>query len=790
MLPASVKKQALAAVAPLRSCFALLVLCTFAGALAEDGRPDEPPWQRPDAEVRLRVSAATFTSHLLRVDLPEDCRGRDVKGVCAYQTEGDMIPASPIRLGSRIIAVECLVPRIGRWAASRRWSDRDSGPPLPIEIYLLPSEDVPLPCPGEERQPVLLERTFRRLVTRPFAAAELTRLTAQMIIRRAMSADVKSLGASPAKPDWLAGDGGNSGQSGQRAAIMHWAAAFLLQTDVAFYVGADQAQVAWFLLLDGLPVVDWMNGKGLPGGGRRSRRQKLEAGLHRVDFFAIQRPDEPLPVPLYSAGEKDFLPLPADELYSVRQPDAILVERKKRVLQVGLRLHEVRRYIVKETAAEILTFEVDEIGRNFFKRGVVARSLRVGDQAPVTALDKVFATTGAAIPRLELTLTDEHEYEQTAVLPERRVWLRPSVVAPKLRLGPLPPVLAADKALTVPVSVELASELLTSFEGRLTVDWRQSGPAGRVLASGAADAPAPGKILTLEIPLHRSATLLELTYAAAGAPLTRSSAICVLHPQSTFDDLLAHAAGLFREGRPAVLVANPLKRLRTAAPAGNGGAEADGELVIVDDFWAVALGPNADVFPEKWLARSGATAVSRHSITDRGGDGAARPVRKFSLLGKILAEPGGVVLWAVGANEERAGLDPEEICLHLLFLAQATHAAKRRPVLMALPSIPDVPEARSRRVALLTKELAYKLGVPVVDAYSRAKKEKESLGGFADLFCSYDRTISLATPNNVGRVWLCRLLEEGLTQTGVPALHRQSAIAGASLGRLGARRSR
>jgi len=69
----------------------------------------------------------------------------------------------------------------------------------------------------------------------------------------------------------------------------------------------------------------------------------------------------------------------------------------------------------------------------------------------------------------------------------------------------------------------------------------------------------------------------------------------------------------------------------------------------------------------------------------------------------------------------QGGLPAEDLCLHLLFLAQATQAAGAVPVLMTLPPVPGIPRSDLRKAALLTMELAYSLGLPVIDAYSAAK---------------------------------------------------------------------
>ena len=714
-----------------------------------------PPWRVSRADSRIRVSPAVERPHLLRVDLPQSCRD-GVGGVCAYLPDGQMIPASPILQQADVVAVEILVPKL----ESDNLPTEGGGPdaPMHIEVYLLPdTDDVPLPCAPATRLPVSLERTVRPLTTRPFTPGEMRNLVA-IAAPRAAETEVAAFGPTVPESDWNAPPEKN-------AAILHWATEILLQQESEVRLGTDQAHVAWFLYLDCELLADWRGAAKQGEDAWLSAWQRLRAGLHRLDLFAVQRVGEPIPTVLHQPSSGQPASLPASLLLPVRRPASLLLESRDGVLQAGLRVDGIRRYTAADTDTEILCFEATPISTHFFGRRLVSYSIRCNqdedaDPSPPWSL----AVPGVYLPALELALSDELGYAARLVRPGHLVFPAPVILRFRLRIGGVPAVLSHDALLPIDVRLELPPKTPTRLLGDLDLTWRQLDEAGAVLASRATEVRKAGAPFSMQILLSSGVETVELAASFARTPLTVPSRIRVVHPDASLAGLRGHGRGLSRNGSPAVLACMPLAAL--AAPA-DAKAEAvtdtDRRLTIVDDFWAVANGPDADVLPEKMLSRGGSLAVRRISVPSLH-QASARELRKFSVLAEALDGDSRQIVWAVGVNELRAGLCAEEICLHLLFLAQATRAAGAMPVLMTIPSVPGVSAKELRRTALLTKELACRLGVPVVDAYSRAKEARDHIGEFAGFFSSYDGSVSLATPNNTGRVWLTRLLQDSLAR--------------------------
>ena len=721
----------------------------------------EAPWRRLDADLRLRIEPATRRPHLLRVELPAAYR-QGIQGVFACMGDGRRIPASPVFFQGSLVGVECLSP----WHRLKQEtsSSEAAGESLPVEIYLLPQKEIAEPCPPDARTPVYLERTVRRLTTRPFTPTEMTRLTATLT-RRLAGLDLAGFSATLPRDYW-------NSPAERTTAVLHWSTEMLLQADLDLQFGSDQAHVAWFVYIDGKPVADWRSSSASTDGAYFGLQRRFESGFRRVDFFAVQRVGEPMPVPMRKVAGKAAEILPSAELYSAHFPAAVAVERRDAVMQLGLRLDGFSRYIAAETEVDVLVFRVEELRSHLFGRGVVRRMLRVDGKDAGDSLGKPYAILGNVIPELSLSVTDELGYEVQVLYPSRSVWVLPTVVQPSLRIGRASSVLAAKQSLEVEVSVDVPEKMYSEVGGLLSLRWSQQDAHGNTLAGDAMPVPAPGKPVGIQMQLEPSAYRLELSCTVNDVPLVRSQRISVVRPSVPLRGLDARGEQLFLGNERAVLVCDSMPRLHgrvravaTPADATEGRAV---RLAIIDGFWAAAIGPDADVFPEDWLQRSGYAAVSRYAVSGADMDGAAREFRKFSVLGRWLpAADEEVVLWAVGMNELRAGLAPEELCLHLLFLCQAAAAAGKRSLLTTLPPVPGVDAGTSRKAALLTKELGERLGCPVVDAYSRVKNEHSDPGAFADLFCSYDGTIALSTPNNKGRIWLYRLLEEELANSAL-----------------------
>jgi hypothetical protein len=747
------------------------MLLTLLGLVAAAATP-EPVWRRADASLRFLVAPGAGRSHLLRVDLPPDIP-QPIKGACAYSVDGTAIPANVVRLQEAAVAVEVAVPR--RVAAEYEQAVAQGVTTrLPLEVYLLPETETPLPCRPPERTPVALTRALQRLTTRPYTGEELVMLEAK---HKAVTYGLDLAGFTGSLPfeKW-------NTPPERLTARLTWSTELLVPAAITARFGADQTRVAWFVFVDGGFVAGWKEGEALPAGGRLGAPLELAPGLHRLDLFVIQQEDEPLPQLIWQTPDTPPQPPPADQLTSAHATPAVRIERKDALLMPGLRTTVPTRYLLPAIGGSVCCFSVYDLSAQQSGRKIIRSQLRVGDRPPIEAFGPRLVTAGLTLPAMELSVADELGYEDTLKVPVRSGWFPLEVADPRLELLTTPACLVTGDRLALPFRLTgLPGELATALGESAVVSWVLLDREGGPLATGTVPAPVAGASALIEVDSRDDMQAVELSCWAPGAGLlTPRLSVQVLRPADSFSGLEARGERLYRNGVPVVLLARPLGPW--VGDRGHPGSRAPetepvAGLRIVDDFWAVAAGPEATILPEEWLARSGGITASRIQITASRCIGVVPELRKFTALEQVFAAPADWVLWAIGAEDARAGVPASAVCKQLLFLAQATKAHGATPLLLALPALPGGSWERARETALLIKELALTLQVPVVDAYSRSVLERDTIGEFQAGFRCADGRMGLSTPNNRGRTWLCRLVEETLVSVAsVPARTNGTAV--------------
>ncbi|OGV76793.1 MAG: hypothetical protein A3K19_17485 [Lentisphaerae bacterium RIFOXYB12_FULL_65_16] len=715
--------------------------------------PPPAEWRLPVANIRLRIAPASRRNHLLRIDLPAGCPP-ECRAAAAFLSQGDQVPCSPVFLRDQLVAVECLVPWQGRGPF-----DTEKKSQLPLEVYLLPGAEVPLPVPAAERKPVCLRRALRKLTTRPFTSEEVLRMIGSLRDLLFASRDMQSFSGALPMAAW-------SSPPGRTTAILHWNADLLVNADTELRFGADQDTVAWFFFLDGTPAADWKNGRRLASGARMSPATRLATGFHRLDLFAFQGQDEPIPQLLYSEPNAEPKPLPPERLYDADYLEAVLMERKDGGPGIGLRFRQLARLRTVEPAQDFLVFTVDALGVDPASAAAMKYTLRIGDRIrDGIPNDVVEAVAGNGLPALSLTRTAAGAATEFN-LPPRRIWLPPALIRAELSVRHLPTVLPADRPLCADIEAALPGENAAQLVPLVLLRQTQKDAAGNVLDRQTVPLPKDTGRLPLNLTLNEKVARVELDLAVQDTPLLPPVCVRLIRPGDDLGGLQALQRSLRTDGDHAVLLSNPLAPLLPAPPSTRTGQPPANTaetrtVAILDDFWAISTGPDADLLPEQCLSKPGTNAVTRFSVFD-GTDGAVGELRKFAVLPRALAVHPTVLVCAVGACELRAAMKPEEMALHLLFLAQAAHAAGAVPVLVTLPPLPGIDRHDIRLAALLTKELAFRLGIPVVDTYSRTVQENGDAPGFEARFLQAGGGCSLATPDNAGREWLCRQVEAAL----------------------------
>jgi len=705
-------------------------------------------WKHSDAVARLRICASSVYAHQVRVDLPE-ALASTVKGVAAYTQDGSRVPASPVTLGGRTVAVWLALGRVAQAAMG----PGDDGIQLPIQIYLFDQATIPVPLTEQTRRPARMVRTARPLTTRPFTSAE------ALLLLGSLTGSGRPLYAfdAPAMGDALVHSQGPVA-SERRAAVMHWSTAVLLEAPARVAFGSNTAQVAWFTAVDGRPVAEWRLAADDSKGAFWGEPVDLAAGLHTVEFLVVQRYEEPLPSVLWRADGK--APEPLVGSCPATHPEAVEVQRAASGPRYGIRLARVRRMLFQDTGADILCFT--PMGAEGSPLSdAVAVSLAGARLDPKAAAEGMLSPA-PRLPAVELALPEGTSLR----LPARPVWAPPERRTGTCRLGDLPPVVAASAPLPLAVSVSLGDdEADPRLLSRTTVVARQTDAAGKTLSELPVGSGRPGSCQG-DLALLPETARVMIEVRADGALLLPALPVRVLRGGDDLTGLRAAGDALFQAGERVVLACRPLTAL--PAPAGRVADGACERLGILDDLCATLDAPGAALLPERVLGQSWRPppAVFRESLADGVGDGVLPGVAKFAALARLLEMRPDTLVLAVGAADLRRGRPAREVSRDLLFLAQAAAAAGARPVLLALPRLPGVPAAESREAAILCKELAWELRAAVIDAHSAERLDGLAANEFAGTFAVADGHIALAGPNDQGRQWLCNLLDRSLADLG------------------------
>lgn len=710
-----------------------------------------PDWQVPEAEVRLRVLSSSLWSHQVRVDLPESLRGK-VQGVRAMLSTKAEVPADLVYLGDQAVAVELLVPR----QASRDMAGSKEESPAPVEVYLLdapPAKGTATPI--AQRIGSLFHRTARRasqLTTSPFTATEAVRLLGQATPSLAGhnrppraffygAWDAVAVGQVPNPSRWGA-------PAENQVQVLQWSTDLRIESPRAVAFGADQAHMAWFLYADGQPVADWRTSVPDESGKFLGPVVELAVGFHLLEYIVIQRAGETVPGVFWRDRDgKAPEPIPAAIQHSVRLPTTVLVERKDG-LAGGFSFARADQRMRARSDNEFLELQLAPVRTD--GKELPAASLVVdGTPQPVAWVP------APVVPAVQVPWGD-----QTLLFPARNAWISPLPFAVEVRLEEGPVVLSADQPYPAVVRLDRLDGV-DDPAARIRLQWRLLDRTGAALRTEEipCNTEREGAETSFALPLAPATRTVELRVTLDGLEIAGRQRFGILRPEDSLVGLHAAGRSLFVGNERTVLVCAPLAPLPALPPSGRAGAP---HLVILDDFWATVSGPQATLRPEKALGTEGRYAVFRLAADQDRAVGAAGELRKFELLPPLLDQRADAVLLALGREDVQAGVRPQDVCRHLLFLAQAARAHDVQACLMALPSLPGISPEATRETALLVKELGMRLGVPVVDVFSAENLGFFGSQPFAQYFAAAEGTVTLTTPNDAGRQRLADLVRQVL----------------------------
>ncbi len=742
------------------------------GLLCFGAELQSPAWRRPRSELRIFTFPAVRQAHSLRLDLPVDCR--DYADAEALGPDGPL-PRRLIHAGEKLIGVEISLSTevLNRLPFSYELQGA-------IQVYLFQN-----PLPQAEKKvektpkPLSMQHGQERITARPGTCRDYLRYSRkhQFLV---------SGGALPRFPD--------AESTGQLTSLLTAKHKLRIRLSAMLRrASAAKLQFAirnpksgpWYLFVENAPVFSWGETEiarspnqpnSREAGLRVSRPVSCPQGLSRLDLCAFLEPGEEFPQLLYrelhTAG--GFRPLDPASLYSPQSALALIVERRNDVLSPGLRLEPLAAiYAFRGTQSILGLVRVYDLSRQWFKQPILTRTLRVDgleqefNERP--RLEMLFPGPGAN--ELELVVTGRLGSRQKLKAGFRLDWAKARSTRVQLRLRDLPWLEPVDEPYRFGYDLdlkELPARLKNTFEkhARLALRW-YDGDSRLVRQRRWAIPRSPFRHTVELLRPEARVKRLELSLELRQLPLCPPTSIYLVRPE----DPAAFGPGgrqlRYRDGfavlrRPGTLKAAGAEQVENAGWKGAAAGPGLRKVIIVDDFIAnrghVRGGFQLADWP--WRVNNRALKVT-HLPLAAGALAKAHPVlAKYHALARVLQAKPDLVLWAVGMQDAKAGVDLRDYRSQLLFLVNACRRRKLPVILVALPPDGRLPRAKMRAYALLVKELGAECKVPVADLYSASRQR----GGIAEFWQLGKNSGGLrsAVPNAAGRRWFCQELNRAL----------------------------
>ncbi|OPZ25158.1 MAG: hypothetical protein BWZ02_02582 [Lentisphaerae bacterium ADurb.BinA184] len=715
-------------------------------------------WRHPEAAWRLRAARveASGKAHLLRVDFPAEIQGQ-VKGLVAYRGDHQPLPAAPVLVGTVTVAAEVQVPAGPAFDPAFAATAGGQFPdPQPVLVYLLAEASVPNPLGEANRPPVAVYWTPERYIARPHTADELRALDGRLgaaPFREDVPGFVLSGGARPPSLEVLR----------QSAVRLRCSTTLVLGETRRLRLGADAPSTAWFLYADGRLVADWKNHALAEGGAFLSEVLVLPAGLHSLDLVAVKRPLEPVPALSWKAEGGQVEVIPTGRLCASRPSLAWRLEAREGGAQPGLAVSLPTALGVAAGGRDPLALRIANLSLDAanapIASGVVAE---IGGIKP--AFGDLVVLDGTVPPAVRLTVADAPA-GGALTWPVSFPRPTPLLMPPQIWITRLPVTVAEGAAADLTVCVSGFPDSLqavaqgTPFQIRAV----QRDRAGQALGEPHAVDATLAQLRAghpVSVLLAADAARLDLSVTLAGTPLVGDARIHLLDPAGPVERIRPAGERLTLDGEPALL----------RCPRPQGGEfhvrrswrpKCGRTLVWVDEFWAPANGPGAQLRPDEWLTAHTAFKATHLRVAEAASRDCRPDLRLFDRLADTFGRQPCVVVWMTGAADLRNKVPLDEYERRLLFLAEATRRRGALPILVTVPPFADLPPERSREAALRVKQLALRLGVPALDPYSVLRAE-EAAGRDSRRFLSTAPGVTLGAANDDGRAWMCRLLRDQL----------------------------
>ena len=680
----------------MKPILAIFLICASLMAFAE-------AWHQPTALGRVRFKADK-RAHSLLIPVPEEFASSTV-AIDAVAEDGKRLAASPVVVGGKCIAAAVNTGKSEGLAY----------------VYLLPKAvGEPIPFQGA---PVHISRTTRELTTRAHTAPEMLDMFANLHLipypqtlkkpnpPTYAHRNLRAFGDFGKNQAWATVPPPQKGHSFVRAFTFS-SATFINPTACDATFTANQSQVGWTILLDGMPVANWTKeGPPLP------QPIQLSEGLHTVQLLAVQSVSEPIPTPVITCAGK-----PMTEFLPAVVPKAIgfdFSQKTPKPCQASLSTEGCFSFhqpdkplrLYKATIADGTT--VDFLGED----GAILP--RIGD---------LFALTGTIQPTVRFRSEDKQ-----ATFRGLNLW-EPPTSYPFSFVVQTPPVHDVAQPLPLAIRLNLPRHLPAILRENLSFRCIQLLGNGAQGAEQTISISRPNDIQSLQLPVTSDTKGYVIECRAATALACQPVMMSLIPPVSADTPIVAQGGQLFlKEGDiPATMLLT-----RNAQPYKSAAAYT-GNPAIYDDGLLTRTAPNAALLSSLCQRISSTVPL-----------GTKQELALLANLHKLVAAKPSKAFIVTSSQTALSQMDA------LSFICAACLEHGIRPVLVTLPGIQGNPLfANAETAALKLKSLALTLHVDCLDLYTRALLDNIKTDGW-----DVSEGIRLTTLNDSARRWIFSHIE-------------------------------
>ena len=689
-------------------------------------------WHEKAANARIRFSVFSKRSPVVFIPIPLELAG-DIKHVAAVDDRGIRLEAIPLFQNGKLTGA----------AVNATQMKAPAGQPPNLRpnasLYLLP--EPPKENPPWTAAAVRVTRHAQTLTTRAFTAPEMLRLYANLKPRRNFfmpPANVNAFGAIPeSNPRWQ-----QPPEQTYGVAVFTWEALWNLENTQTIRFGGDQTHVAWTVLLDGKPVANWQDTENVElrkDGGSFGPAIEVTAGLHCLQFLAIQCLHQPIPKLLVKdVNDKEGTGHPPANLFPSQRPYLFGVEinGQPEASILSTVFHE-QAYYFQQTNQTVINYRIPEDGKT-----TLLPSGRDG-QAPVIQNHALSAQ--ADYPSVQLKAASA-----TYTFPGFARWTQGIAASFHAHVGNLSPVIRHGDPLQGDLRIQWPESIPPELHNLLKFTIQQEKQDGTFSTNSELTGNGTSEFFPFSFTVSDDTAAIVFTPDFAGIAPFSPIRIRILRAKDAVLNITAQGAALYEnrniDASRVAFIMDPLPDI----PPETLPSSYPKSLFILDDFIATTNAPQANLSPENLLAEyfkhTPLTQITHAAVHCPSGtdDIIAIPA---NLATMVSLKPQAVLL-GIGYKPLKAGLSPLAATDQILFAAQVCRAHGILPILMTLPSFPEINQETSRLAALYLKELALRTSTPIIDLYAQTLISHVNTGEWylAD-------SIAIPTLNNTGRIW-------------------------------------